>query len=388
MPSTKRLFILARETPFLFKIFEGITSYSANHGQWEFYLGGHFVERLGYARRVLKDWKADGILCQIYNCDMESLVLRSKLPAVNFSGAMDVRVPTVRCDDVMMGQMAARYFLANGYRHFGFCAITGQGYSVRKCEGFSQELRSNGFDCRVFRHRWNKGAEIDSAATKRRMVKWLHALPKPAGILCIYDMLANEVATTCRHHGIRVPEEIAVLGTGNEVSVCNISKPPLSSIEGNYPDVGHEAARLMHRLIEGRVPPKNPILIPPGRIEVRQSSDMIAIEDPQIAEVMRYIRQHAHEPIDIKEILQEVPISRRAMERRFLRIVGRTPKEEINCIRMQIASGLLESTDLQMPAIANRSGFANPESFTRAFHREVGITPTEFRRKSRTGGQK
>ena len=139
--------------------------------------------------------------------------------------------------------------------------------------------------------------------------------------------------------------------------------------------VGYEAARLLHRLIRGMAVPAKPILVPPLRLVTRQSSDVVAVDDPEVATCMRFIRYHAHEPIGIKHVLAAVPIARRTMERRFRELVGRSPKEEIARIRLERAKRLLEETDLKIPRVAERSGFIRPVIFSEFFRRETDMTP-------------
>jgi LacI family transcriptional regulator len=135
----------------------------------------------------------------------------------------------------------------------------------------------------------------------------------------------------------------------------------------------------------GRAPAK-PILVPPGRVIARQSTDTIAIDDPDIAAAVRYIREHVHEPTSVKDLLGAVPISRKKMERRFEKILGRTPGEEIARVHIESAISLLEQTDLPIPVVAKRAGFTGRIVFSAFFHRHKGLSPTQYRRKHRAGG--
>ena len=159
--------------------------------------------------------------------------------------------------------------------------------------------------------------------------------------------------------------------------------PPLSSVDIDIQRIGYKAARMLHRRLMGAKFPAKAILVAPRRVVVRQSSNVVAVEDPDIAAAMRFIRDHAGEPLSVKDILREVPISRKVLERHFEKLVGRTPKAEILRVRLDRAKMLLSETDLPMPEVAQRSGFANNEMLPRYFRKKIGMTPTQYRHSCR-----
>jgi LacI family transcriptional regulator len=105
------------------------------------------------------------------------------------------------------------------------------------------------------------------------------------------------------------------------------------------------------------------------------------VEDDLLAAAVRFIKHHCHERIQVGNILEEVPISRRALEKGFRKWLGRSPAEEIRRIRVDRAVQLLCDTSWSMPRIATAVGFDRPELLTRAFRRELSTTPSEFRRR-------
>ena len=159
--------------------------------------------------------------------------------------------------------------------------------------------------------------------------------------------------------------------------------PPLSTIETRADQIGYEAARVLTRLMSGHRRPERLILVSPGRLASRRSSDIIAVDDPDIASAVRYVRDNAHQSVTVTDILREVPISRRALERRFEKAIGRTPKAEIMRQRINQAKDLLRETDLRCAAIASRLGFTSPEKFSAAFRRKTSQTPTAYRESQR-----
>ena len=383
----KRLLVIGAEGHFGREILKGIDAYCTRNGNWEFHLEeGILPDTIKRAGLAIRQWKADAIIARVLTAALERLVRRSGLPVVNVSGVREIDLPLVRTDDATAGRMVARHFLDSGFRSFGFSAKTGEAYTIRRCEGFVGELAGAGFGCNVFADRCEGTSESNWVRNRQRMDRWLLSLPKPVGVTCIHDFRGRDIAQACRLMGIRVPDDVAVVGMGNEEIMCRMCSPPLSSVQVDSQRIGYEAARLVDQMIHGRRVPSQLILIAPKQVVMRQSSDIVAIDDPDIASAVRFIRDHAGEPITVKDILREVPISRRAMEMRFARLVGRTPRGEITRIRMARARSLLAETKLPIPAVAQGSGFTCSASFSDFFRRTVGVTPTHYRRNSAMAG--
>jgi LacI family transcriptional regulator len=185
--------------------------------------------------------------------------------------------------------------------------------------------------------------------------------------------------------GLAVPEEVAVVGVENDELFCTMSDPPMSSVETPSKRIGYEAAALLHRMINGRPAPRAPILLPPVEIVVRASSQKVAVSDPDIVRAMHFITDNAAEPITVKDILKEVAMSRRSFERRFREVTGRSPKTQIDAAHIARAKGLLVNTDLAIPRVAVQSGFVGREVFSRVFAHHMGIAPSAYRKRFRTG---
>jgi LacI family transcriptional regulator len=213
------------------------------------------------------------------------------------------------------------------------------------------------------------------------MIEWLRTLPRPVALLAFDSLHARRVTEACALGGIDVPHEVAVLGGEHDRLSCTISKPQLSSIDHAPKVVGYRAAELLAGLIEGQAPPQEPVYIPVTRVIACQSTDTVAIEDDLLAAAVHYIKAHCHQRISISDILSAVPMSRRAMEKGFRKYLSRSPAEEIRRVRVERAVQMLCDTSWAMPRIARAVGFERPELLTRAFRRELAITPSEFRRK-------
>jgi LacI family transcriptional regulator len=213
----------------------------------------------------------------------------------------------------------------------------------------------------------------------------VQSLKKPVGVFCATDRYALRLLNVCRVLNVAVPEQVAVLGIDNDPVICGLSFPPLSSIEHNPRRIGYEAADLLARMMAGERSPQKMILVPPSQVVVRQSTGGLAIDDSDVAQAVRFIREHACRQITVDQVAQAVSLSRRALERRFRVCLQRSPKREIARVQMERAKLLLHEPRISVAAVARQAGFASMSHFIKAFHRETGLTPRQFRGEMRMG---
>jgi LacI family transcriptional regulator len=183
--------------------------------------------------------------------------------------------------------------------------------------------------------------------------------------------------------GLRVPEDVAMIGVGNNERLCGLARPPLSSVVLASEQIGYEAAALLDRLIEGEPPPERPILLPPIGVVARQSSDILAIPDPEVVAAIRMIRQSDLALIQVDDVVRASSVSRRTLELRFRQSLDRGIFEEIQRVRVDRAASLLAGTDMPMSILAKQAGFSNGMHLSSAFRRKRGMTPTAYRRQYR-----
>ena len=210
---------------------------------------------------------------------------------------------------------------------------------------------------------------------------WVAALPKPVGILACTDQLGFWLLDACRRVGSAVPEEVAVVGVENDETLCQLATPRLSSVAFDGVRVGYESAALLDRLMRGEQPPQEPLVVPPRGIVVRQSSDIVAIDDAAVAAALRFIREHACHGVSVAEVIGRVGLSRTVLERRMRAAIGRTPGEEIVRVRFARVKALLAETDLTVAEIADRCGMEHPQYLAASFKKQFGMTPGAFRRR-------
>lgn len=333
-------------------------------------------------------WQPDGIITDMNGHRTVRDLLSTGVPTVDV--ALVAAQPShacVGCDCRAAGELAAQHFLERGFRHFAFVGCHDRPCSEHCFQGFARVVR--GMDYPVAR---NPGTSYGGAhwsdswldcPDDEGLMKWLTVLDRPVGVMTCCDEAGVHVAAMARRAALRVPEDVAVVGFGDDELVCELASPPLSSVKVPSERIGYEAAAMLERLIAGGSARAEAAALPPIGVVARASSDLLPFADPVLAAALRFIRQHAHEAIGVADVLKEVSVSRRSLERRFRETIHRSPLDEITRARIQRARELLGGTDLAMPAVARGAGFANHQWFSTVFRRETGMAPMAYRRQFR-----
>ena len=351
------------------RVLQGVARFAHAHADWSLTTlrMWSFTPRQDLSRFVI-----DGMITTVLPRQLEKRVRSGKLATVNVSSnLLKTGLPSVLVDHQLVGQMAAEFFLGRGFRNYAYCGSHEAKYSHLRGAAFAARLAADGFRCTAV-HGLGDGL--------RRM---LAREPKPLAILANNDVTAADVLGACLELGIPVPESIAVLGVDDDDLVVSIARPALASIEIPARQLGYEAAALLERLMNGGEPPAAPILLAPSGVIVRASADIFAVDDPDVAEALRFIRENAAAPIRVHDVLGHVALSRRTLERRFVKQLGRTPLAEIHRVHLDRAKRLLIDTDLAIPAVAEAAGFGDDTRFNFMFRRDAGVPPTAYRRKFR-----
>ncbi len=353
----------------------GVVGYIREHAPWSFYL---IEQGRGDDPPVwLARWKGDGIIARIESARIAAAVVKSGLPAVDVSAGRFVpSLPWVETDDRAIAALAAQHLLERGFKHLAFCGDDRFAWSRQRGEAFTSLVRQSGATLHVA----PSTTDEEPARATRALQRWLRSLPRPVGVFACYDIRGQQVLDACRHLGLAVPEEVAVVGVDNDELLCELADPPLSSVIPDARRAGYEAAALLDRLMQGHAPASLETRIPPLGLRARQSTDMLAIEDPHVVQALRFIREHACDPIDVADVLRVVPVSRRVLEKRFLHLLHRTPHAEIVATKLARVRSLLTETKLPIDEIARRSGFAHTEYLSVVFKRELGVSPRDYRR--------
>ncbi len=360
-------------------LLDGIIAYQREHELWSIYVAEQ--ERGAQPPDWLKSWRGDGIIARIETAPIASAVRRTKLPAVDVSAARLVReIPWVETNDQMIAQLAARHLVDRGFKTLAYCGEPQFNWSKWREESFIAFAQEAGCQHFVFEGKSQHDKDYSWNRERTRLKAWVESLPKPLGVMACYDFKGQQLLDVCRELGVAVPEQVAVIGVDNDARLCRLCTPPLSSVIPDTHRTGYEAAQLLDSLMRGKPVPTEATLIPPIGIAERQSTDAYALDDPDIVTAMRFIREHACDGITVADVLRVVPLSRRKLEQRFLKLVRRTPYAEISRIRMERAGRLLRETSLPLAEIARRAGFTDPLYLSRAFKKHVGVSPRAYRK--------
>lgn len=357
-------------------LLRGIRRYIREHSAWSIFVEEYGRENIDLS--WLLNWNGDGILARIENERIAYFVKKTGLPVVDLSASRLLPdVPFAETDDQAIAKLAVEHFQERGFKYFAFCGNSRYNWSKNRHFYFRTFSERLGVAC--YEYDIHSPGHLSRIDARHEMAKWLSTLPKPIGIMAAFDILGLQIVEACRSSGIDVPEKVAVLGVDNDTLLSELSDPPLSSIIPNTLKTGYCASYLLDRLMAGDTDYALTNLIEPVGIATRKSTDVMAIEDPIVANAIQYIRNHACDGILIRDLLDQIPISRRVLEHRFQLCLGKSPHELINSFRTRTIQQLLLETNLPIAAIAERTGFTNTEYMSVFFKKATGLTPSRYR---------
>ena len=337
-----------------------------------------------------KDGFFAGGIGEFGNSDLWEAARKAPYPIVNLYGGRGFGgLATVGVDDRAIGRMAAVHLMGQGLRHFGYFGLGKMGFSLGRRSGFTTELRRRGFTAHPFRHKTFYPMPRKFAPTyvpwENAVAGWLLSLPKPCGIFCCDDMRAEWLSVICQNIELHVPEDIAILGVDNNPVYCDSAVPPLSSIKLPVRQAGYEAAKLLDRMLTDgnpKVPPR--ILLGPTEVRSRGSTDLMAVENPQLVKALKYIRAHAQTgKLRVADIVAQTSYCRRILEMKFREHFGRTIFQEIRRLQVEYSQRLLRDTSDTMEAIADAAGWGSASHFGVEFKKITGMSPGEYRKRMR-----
>ncbi len=365
-------------------LLQGIRAYVREHDPWSIYLSEH--GRGEGCPRWFRRWKGDGILARVESEPMAQTIQATRLPAVDLSFALEHSpFPRVVTDSRAVTRLAAEHLLERGFKHFGFCGEDRYHWSKLRAAFFAAEIASAGYLCRIYPEASCGGAPDSWEGEIDAIVEWLRTLERPAGVMACYDIRGQQVIEACRRMGVGVPDEVAVVGVHNDELLCDLCDPPLTSVIPNARRAGYEAAAMLDRLLRGEPVAVESRYIEPIGIATRQSTDVVAVDDPKVSAAVRFMRENACVGITVSDVLRAVPMSRSMLERRFKQLLGCTPHEQILRIRIQRVKTMLSTTSLPLAVIAERAGFEHTEYLSVVFKRVTGYSPHAYRTQSRAG---
>lgn len=382
----------------------GIASYMRAHGTWNvLHLERGLQEDIP---DLVKRQPFDGVIARSENERVANSVKALNVPTVDLRGAFPPENGAIlNTDSEACAAMAVEHFQQRGFRELAFCGYDGIDFSDDRCKAFLKICERKGISAYAYEPNsvnvpspqpngaegngsasagqasGTLGSELDGELDDIGLSEWLLDLPKPIGVFTCNDNRGRQVLGAVQRAGLRVPDHVAVLGVDDDEVICDLANPPLSSIQPDARGLGFEGARYLAELMNGGQPPRQRILIPPVRVAVRRSTDVMAIADADLAEAVQYIRSNACDGIGVEDILRATAYSRATLERRFRQVLGRTPREEIERVRIDRVRTLLAETSYSLEQVAHMVSYKTAAHLVTAFRRNADCTPGQYRRR-------
>ena len=365
-------------------LLRGITRYSKEHGPWTFCkMPTYYRETIGIdgILQWAKEWKANGIIGQFYNNGEIKKFKQAKIPVI----AQDFKerfknIPNITGAYRETGRLGADYFLKKGFKNFAFYGFKNIVWSRERGEGFEERIREAGYDVHYFEHKDSRSMDLWYYKPSALSI-WLNSLPKPIALMACDDNQGHHITEAARHAGIHIPDEVAVLGVDNDEMICNLSDPPLSSIELDTVKCGYEVARLMEKMIQSKIYSAPDIVHKATQVTTRCSTDIFSSNDKYVVTALKYIHGNLDKNLNVDQVLKEVPLSRRSLEKRFILTTGYPVYEYIYNQRIEKFTQKLLETDMTISEIALDLGLSDSKNIARQFKQIKGLTPMEYRKK-------
>jgi LacI family transcriptional regulator len=364
------------------RFLNGFVKYADTQGGCIFYPMSHLISQTkDNSKEIIKiarKFKVDAILGLWHNINVEE-AKKLEIPIfLRTYKKIYSDFPMLTGHYKEFGAYAADFFIKQNFSNYAFIGMKDILWSLSRYEGYSEQIAATR---KTITHRYdvedfqNEIADIN---------QWLHSLPKPVALLACNDMMARQVTEICQMEGLRIPEDISLLGVDNDEFMCNISSPTLSSIKLNFEKHGYDIARTLFKMVhEKNIWPARIAVEAIGVVE-RMSTKRKVISDPYIHEIVDFITRNYTQEIDISKLTSFIPLSRRAIEMKFKKeMYPHTITSYIMKLRLDHFCNLLENSELPISTAADMSGFIDNSNFSTIFKKYKGMTPTEYRRKFR-----
>lgn len=355
-------------------VLRGIGDYARMHGSWVFYIP---IDSNVRSIPSAEEFQPEGIIAEPHQ-DMNFVrqLAECGVPVVSLSGPPGAGgLPAVRANVDAVAELALQHFRDRGLRRFAYCGNPRERIWPPTGDLFRRLAEQSGGSCELYLPAYHPEART---LRLRHVAEWLKSLHKPVGLLAANDLRAREVLDACRLVDLHVPEDVAVLGVNDDDLICEMANPPLSSVIHNARRVGYEAAAMLDRLMQGKRVGADVVIDPLG-VHARQSTDLLAVEDEEVAKALRFIRENACNGICVDDVLDQLTLSRRALEKRFRSAVGRPLHAEIRRVQIERVKELLATTDFKLDRIAEIAGFSSAQYLAGLFHKVVKMTPGSWR---------
>lgn len=341
-------------------------------------------------RSSLRRRSYDGFIARVMNSEIADSIANTGKPVVDVF--FEKPIPGFAAVDQnarIVGQMAARHFIEHRFTNFAFCGYNGRRYSDDRRNAFTRCLELNHYSCECYRTPTISLKDFEESVVMRehfglpsdtkQLTKWVNQLPKPVAVFCAHDMRAYQLSEICRSNGIRVPDDVAILGTDDDELVCQFTDPPISSIDQNAVGIGYAAAETLHRMLENpnAIPPI--VKVNPLRLVERESTRTYPLSPKWLSGALVFIQSNIARGISASDVYAHVGKSHTLVDATFRRQLGTSVQKEISRMRLNEAKRLVLSTTTPLQDIAKACGYSSLQYFSTTFAHAFGTSPSSLR---------
>lgn len=356
-------------------LIKGISNFPNARGGWRFYQVPTVIRNnsahISKIVSIVEEMQIDAIFGQWNGMDIR-IAKQLGIPLVLYQRQDRVQgLPYVQCDNESVGRMAAEFFLRYKNIHFSFCGYKSVLWSKERLQSFKKHLR--------------KAMEpeflaLDGAEDWDNLSEWVRKLPKPVGIFCCNDMNAKMLIETCLSIGLKIPDDVSILGVDNDSFICNTTSPNITTIKLDFEKVGYVVGEFINEAVETGTWSTEAIIHKPIAIVERESTLPLSTGDKYVNKIVGYMKENFRNGIDITDAIMDIPLTRRAIEQRFRKEYGdKTMHKILTELRINNMKKLLEETNLPVFNIALMSGFSENSNINRVFKSIVGLSPNQYR---------
>jgi len=363
-------------------IFAGTQLYAAEQG-WDSIIDEFAHDTLPSRRGQPIPY--DGIIARA-NAQLTKRAERLEIPLVNvwFNSPVRKSLPGVFPNHESCGQLKAEHLLSRGLHNFAAVTAFSNRAQDIELKEFRRTVEQEGCNCVSTKVPQSISQSLDHwRKTERLIAEWMEKWVTPIGVSVGGEGLGRMIIQLCRKRGWRVPQDVAIIAGQNAETLCEYPNPSMTSMELGFERVGYESAKLLHHLMDGGAPPKEPILLPPIGLVIRETTDFHAVQDELVANALNFIAKNCHRHIGQDDVARAVSAETRTLQLRFRKVLNRPIATEIRRVRIERAKRELAQSNRRLADIARDVGFGKSIRMCEVFRRELGVTPSEYRKQRR-----
>jgi LacI family transcriptional regulator len=350
-------------------VYRGVLRYASKQKNWHCIIDEYPNQAGGY----------DGIIAR-GRPELRERIASLKWPWVNVlhqehrSG-----LAGVFADPVLLGALAAEHLIDRGFKRFAAIYDPDQTHPRASIDGgFKRRIVEEELDYFDMPYKIQYDMEHWDALIED-LQEMIRSLPHPAAFFISEPIVSRLFVQTAQEMGLSVPRDLAVICHRNFNTTHNVPTS-ITAVQSDLVGVGYEAACLLDRMMAGEPVPDEPVMVAPVGLVVRESTDYFAVEDPVVAEALRYISSRLADPLRVGDIAYACNVSTSGLQLKFQATLGRGIGEEVRRLRIALAKRLLREKELTVNEVARRSGLVDGNKMARIFRREVGKSPSAFRK--------